>query len=183
MRPQEAIDEIKKAETLDLRSLIVKTAEGWIYYFSRQPELARQECLSALEIDPNFMVAHAVEGLSFEESGQYDLAIGEFQKALGLSAIKQQTYLGYLGHAYAVSGRQAEARSILKDLDNLGASGVRVDQINKAVIYAGLNEKAEALQAIRQAIAQNDAGVILLNVNPQFDNLRSEPGFGDLLHK
>jgi len=182
-RPQQSIDEIKKAETLDPRSLIVKTAKGWIYYFSRQPELARQECLSALQIDPNFMVAHAVEGLSFEESGQYESAIAEFQKALSLSAIKQQTYLGYLGHAYAVSGHEAEAKSILKDLDRLGATGVRVDQVNKAVVYAGLNEKTEALQALRQAIAQNDAGVILLRVNPQFDNLRSQPGFGDLLHK
>jgi adenylate cyclase len=171
------------AETLDPRSMIVKTAEGWIYYFFRQPELAKAKCLSALALDPNFMVAHAVEGLSYEESGQYESAIAEFQKALDLSAIRQQTYLGYLGHAYAVSGRQAQANSILRELDQLGSSGVRVDQINKAVIYAGLNEKAEALQAIKQAKAQNDAGVILLRVNPQFDNLRSEHGFEALLPK
>jgi TolB-like protein/DNA-binding winged helix-turn-helix (wHTH) protein len=182
-RPQEAIDEIKIAESLDPRSLIVKTAEGWIYYFSHQPELAREKCLAALEMDPNFMVAHAVEGLSFEEGGQYDAAIAEFRKALDLSTIHQQTYLGYLGHAYAVSGRQAEAKSILRDLDKLGSSGVRVDQINRAVIYAGLNERGEALRVIKQAIAQNDAGVILLRVNPQFENLRSEPGFEDLLPK
>jgi len=182
-RPQEAIDQIKMAETLDPRSMIVKTAEGWIYYFFRQPELAKAKCLSALALDPNFMVAHAVEGLSYEESGQYESAIAEFQKALDLSAIRQQTYLGYLGHAYAVSGRQAQANSILRELDQLGSSGVRVDQINKAVIYAGLNEKAEALQAIKQAKAQNDAGVILLRVNPQFDNLRSERGFEALLPK
>jgi TolB-like protein/DNA-binding winged helix-turn-helix (wHTH) protein/Tfp pilus assembly protein PilF len=182
-RPQEAIEQIQVAEILDPRSMIVKTAAGWIYYFSRQPELARAKCLSALALDPNFMVAHAVEGLSYEESGQYDSAIAEFKKALDLSAIRQQTYLGYLGHAYAVSGRQAQAKSILGELDQLGSSGVRVDQINKAVIYAGLNEKAEALQAVKQAKAQNDGGVILLRVNPQFDNLRSEPGFEALLPK
>jgi TolB-like protein/DNA-binding winged helix-turn-helix (wHTH) protein/Tfp pilus assembly protein PilF len=182
-RPQEAIEQIQVAEILDPRSMIVKTAAGWIYYFSRQPELARAKCLSALALDPNFMVAHAVEGLSYEESGQYESAIAEFKKALDLSAIRQQTYLGYLGHAYAVSGRQAQAKSILGELDQLGSSGVRVDQINKAVIYAGLNEKAEALQAVKQAKAQNDGGVILLRVNPQFDNLRSEPGFEALLPK
>ncbi|MGB2645896.1 MAG: winged helix-turn-helix domain-containing protein [Candidatus Acidiferrum sp.] len=182
-RPQEAIEEIKTAETLDPRSLIVKTAEGWIYYFSRQPELAREKCVAALQLDPNFMVAHAVEGLSFEEAGQYDAAIAEFQKAVALSAIQQQTYLGYLGHAYAVSGRPEEAKSILRDLDKLGSSGVRVDQVNKAVIYAGLRENAEALRAVRRAVAQNGAGVVWLRVNPQFDNLRSEPGFKDLLPK
>jgi TolB-like protein/DNA-binding winged helix-turn-helix (wHTH) protein/Flp pilus assembly protein TadD len=180
-RHEEAINEIRMAETLDPRSPIVKTAEGWIYYFSRQPELAREKCLAALELNPNFMVAHAVEGLSFEEGGQYDSAIAEFRKAVDLSTIQQQTYLGYLGHAYAVSGRQAEARSILKDLDELGSSGVRVNQINKAVIYAGLNERAEALRLVKQAIAQNDAGVVFLRVDPQFDNLRSEPGFEHLL--
>jgi TolB-like protein/DNA-binding winged helix-turn-helix (wHTH) protein/Flp pilus assembly protein TadD len=182
-RPQEAIEEIKMAETLDPRSPIVKTAEAWIYYFSRQPELAREKCLAALELNPNFMVAHAVEGLSFEERGQYDSAIGEFRKALDLSTIQQQTYLGYLGHAYAVSGRQAEAKSVLRDLDKLGSSGVRVNQINKAVIYAALNERAQAFRAIKQAIAQNDAGAIFLRVNPQFDNLRSDPGFEDLFPK
>ncbi len=182
-RPQEAIDEISAAETIDPRSPIVKTAAGWIYYFSRQPKLAREKCIAALELDPNFMVAHAVEGLSLEEEGEYNPAIAEFRKALVLSTIPQQTYLGYLGHAYAVSGHQADAKSILRDLDNLGSNGVRVDQINKAAIYAGLNDKDDALSAIKLALAQNNAGAIFLRVNPEFDNVRLMPGFDALLPK
>jgi len=179
-RSQEAAEEIKKAEILDPRSPIVKSAAGWIYYFTRQPQLAAEECRSALQLDPKFMIAHSVLGLSYEESGEYDRAIAEFRRSIELSGIQQPTYLGYLGHAYAVSGRRDEAREVLRELDESAKVG-HVGLLNKAVIYAGLGDKEEAMKTLREAATQNDASRVWLRVNPQLDNLRSDSRFNALL--
>ncbi|MGC2527249.1 MAG: tetratricopeptide repeat protein [Candidatus Acidiferrum sp.] len=181
-RPQEAVEEIKMAELLDPRSPIVKSAAGWIFYFARQPQRAAEECLSALQLDPNLMVAHSVLGLSYEEQGRYHQAITEFRRAIELSGIQQSTYLGYLGHAYAVSGRNHEAERVLRELDESAKIG-RVALLNKAVIYAGLGDKEKAIETLQQAANQNDASSVWLRVNPQFDNLRSDPRFTALLPK
>jgi TolB-like protein/DNA-binding winged helix-turn-helix (wHTH) protein/Flp pilus assembly protein TadD len=181
-RPQEAAEEIKKAEILDPRSPIVKSAAGWIYYFARQPQLAGEECRSALQLDPDFMVAHSVLGLSYEDRGEYDQAISEFRRSIALSGIQQPTYLGYLGHAYAVSGKHDEAREVLRELDESAKVG-HVGLLNKAVIYAGLGDKEEAIKTLQQAASQNDASRVWLRVNPQLESLRSDSRFTALLPK
>jgi TolB-like protein/DNA-binding winged helix-turn-helix (wHTH) protein len=179
-RHSEAVDEIKMAETLDPRSLIVKSAAGFIYYFGRQPQLALQECDSALAIDPDFMVAHAVRGLAFEEEGSYEHAIGEFQKALAMSNSRSATYITYLGHAYAAAGRRSDAAATLNELDLLSQGGYPVAN-DKAIIYTALGERENAIKELRRSESSHDANIAWLGVSPQFDPLRSDPRYGQIL--
>jgi TolB-like protein/DNA-binding winged helix-turn-helix (wHTH) protein/tetratricopeptide (TPR) repeat protein len=179
-RPDEAIEEIKTAETLDPRSPAVKSAAGWVYYFARQPRLSANECLSALQLNPNFMVAHAVLGLSYEERGQYEQAITEFRRSIELAGFQQPTYLGYLGHAYAASGRRDAAKEVVHELDE-SSKVTHVGQWNKAVIYAGMKDKDRAFEALLASSAENDGSNVWLGVNPELDNLRSDPRFAELL--
>jgi tetratricopeptide (TPR) repeat protein len=178
-RSHEAIKEIKVAETLDPRSPAVKSAAGWVYYFARQPQLSANECLSALQLNPNFMVAHAVLGLSYER-GQYEQAISEFRRSIELAGFQQPTYLGYLGHAYAASGKRDAAGEVLHELDE-SSKVTHVGQWNKAVIYAGLGDKKRAFQSLQASSAENDGSNVWLGVNPQMDNLRSDPRFAELI--
>lgn len=179
-RPQEAIEQIQIAETLDPRSPIVKSAAAWIYYFARKPKNAEAKSLEALELNPDFMVGHATLGLAYEEQGRFDLATSEFKEAIKLSGIQQPTYLGYLGHAYGASGHRAEAEKVLKEFDELTKKGY-LGITNVAIVYAGIGDKDRAFSALQDATGQQDASRVWINVNPQLDNLRSDPRFQNLI--
>ena len=69
-------------------------------------------------MDPNFFVAHWYLGMAYEQVGRREEAIAECQKALSLSGGEPGT-LGALGHAYAISGKRAEALKALAQLKDL----------------------------------------------------------------
>ena len=179
-RPREASEEIEVARKLDPLSPIVNTAAGWIHYFARDYDLALRESKAVLEVNPNFMVAHAVMGDSYEGKGMSGEAIAEFQKALELSGGEAPNYLGYLGHAYAMAGRRAEAQKMLDELDELAKHGF-LGLSHKAIIYAGLGEKEKTIEYLQGAGNQNDGNMLWLRVDPRFDSVRSDPRFQEIL--
>jgi TolB-like protein/Flp pilus assembly protein TadD len=180
-RRAEADREIRTAVNLDPLSSTAQSGAGYVHYFARDYDLAIQECQSVLQRDPDFSVAHSVLGMAFEGKGQYAQAISEFRKADELIGGHGSFYKGLLGHAYAVDGNSQAAQKMLADLDAMAIKGNYASQASKAIIYAGMGEKENALDALERARDQNDASLIWLGVDSRFDLLRSEPGFQELL--
>ena len=52
-----------------------------------------------------------------------------------------------------------------------------------AAIYAALNDKDRAIDWLQHAFVQHCYRLIYLNVDPKFDNIRSDPRFIDLLNR
>jgi hypothetical protein len=52
-----------------------------------------------------------------------------------------------------------------------------------AVIYAGLDEKDQAFACLEKAYTQHEQGFVVMNREPMFDPLRSDPRFADLLRR
>jgi len=52
-----------------------------------------------------------------------------------------------------------------------------------AVTYAQLNDKEKALEYLEKGIRERDGQVFLINMNPQFDNLRNDPRFQELIRR
>jgi TolB-like protein/DNA-binding winged helix-turn-helix (wHTH) protein/predicted Zn-dependent protease len=180
-RPREAIEEIQVAQKLDPASRIVNTAVGYIHYYGRNYDEAERACKAVLAQDPNFMVAHAVLGLAYEQKRVYPEAIAELQRALELSGGGLAAYIGFLGHAYAVSGNRDEAQHAIDRLDDLAKRLPFLGHSSKALIYAGLGDKEKAIEFLQAARNQNDANLIWMKVQPQFDLVRSDPRFQRLL--
>jgi serine/threonine protein kinase len=57
---------------------------GWHYMNTHQYDLAINQLQKALEIDPNFGIAHWYLGLCYEQKGKYAEAEGELRKAQNL---------------------------------------------------------------------------------------------------
>jgi TolB-like protein/DNA-binding winged helix-turn-helix (wHTH) protein/Tfp pilus assembly protein PilF len=180
-RRDASLAQIRQAQQLDPLSLIVTTAAAYVSYFARDYGTADKLCENALGRDPNFMVAHTVLGLTREQEGEPEAAIAEFQKALELSGTRPAVYLDYLGHAYAVAGKRAEAEAVLSQIDQQVKPG-GVSPVYRAATLAALGRKDQALDALEEGSAPGAGGESeWLNVDPRFETLRSDPRFQRLL--
>ena len=177
-RFDEAIAEAKRTEELEPFSFVASSHLGWIYYLSGQNDKAIEQCRKILELDPNSFPARRYLGLAYEAKGMYPEAIAEFQTGVKLSGSPLMHAL--LGHAYAASGRTAEAKQVLNDLQQLQAQRY-VSPYTVAAIYAGLGDQAQAFKWLEKAVEERDIWLMNLKVDPVFAKLRSQRQFTDIL--
>jgi serine/threonine protein kinase/tetratricopeptide (TPR) repeat protein len=179
-RTDEAIAENQKAIDLDPLSLHSGSLGVSLYYAHRYAQ-AIVELRKAIDLNPNNWYAHCYLGRAYEQQGQFPEGIAEFQEAVR-SAGDITEPKASLGRAYAVSGRRAEARKVLDELNEV-SKRVYVSPYNVALIYAGLGEKDQALAWLERAFAERSTSMPYLKVDPEFDSLRSEPRFQTLLRR
>jgi DNA-binding winged helix-turn-helix (wHTH) protein/TolB-like protein/Tfp pilus assembly protein PilF len=177
-RFDEAIAEAKRTQELEPLSFIASSHLGWILYLSGRNDEAIAQCTKILNLDPNSFPARRYIGLAYEQKGMYPQAIAEFQKGVKISG--SPLMLALLGHAYAASGKTAEARQVLTDLHELETRRY-VSPYTVAAIYTGLGEKDQAFKWLEQAYEERDVWLMNLKVDPVFAKLRSDKRFQDLL--
>jgi Flp pilus assembly protein TadD len=177
-RNDEAVAEMKKAESLDPLSLVIGADLAEALLIAHRYDEAIKQSRQTIDIDPLFALAHHMLGQVFVQQHSYKEAVAEFQKAIELSPGNTSS-ASNLAYAYAVSGRRKEAARILNDLENQSGHAVNAPQI--ALIYVGLNDKDQAMAWLEKAYAARfNPGALL---RPGFDPLRSDPRFQGLLHR
>jgi len=177
-RFDEAIAEAKRTEELEPLSFVASSHLGWIYYLSGQNDKAIEQCRKILELDPSSFPARRYLGLAYEAKGMYAEAITEFQTGVKLSG--SPLMLALLGHAYAASGKTAEAKQVLNDLQQLQDQRY-VSPYTVAAIYAGLGDNEQAFKWLQTAVEERDIWLMNLKVDPVFAKLRSQREFTDIL--
>ena len=177
-RFDEAIAEAKRTEELEPFSFVASSHLGWIYYLSGQNDKAIEQCRKILEMDPSSFPARRYLGLAYEAKGMYAEAIAEFQTGVKLSG--SPLMLALLGHAYAASGKTAEAKQVLNDLQQLQEQRY-VSPYTVAAIYAGLGDQDQAFKWLETAVEERDIWLMNLKVDPVFAKLRSNRQYTDLL--
>jgi tetratricopeptide (TPR) repeat protein len=177
----ESIDLMKRAQALDPLSPIINTVSGLPFYYMRRYERAIEIYRAALETDASFFPGYAYLGMAYEQNGQPEAAIGAFRRAL--SYAPENTFaLASLGHVYAVSGREDAAREIIGKLEAESRQRY-VSAYGVAEIYAGLKDAGQAAKHLERAAEERSWWLIFANVNPRFDDLRSDPRVRDVLLK
>jgi tetratricopeptide (TPR) repeat protein len=109
----------------------------------------------------------------------YREAIAEYQLANKLGDLSYRLQI-YLGAAYAQMGEREQALSILKQLQT---SSSYVSPAELAILYAALDRREEAFASLIKAYAEHDLWLQELGVEPNYDSLRSDPRFTDLMRK
>ena len=174
-RNNEAIAELRRAQTLDPLSLIIKADLAELLLIAHFTEESIRQSRKTIEMDVNFPLAHNQLALAYLQSQRYGEAISELQKAVQLSA-GSPTCTANLARAYAVSGRRAEAVQLLDDLKKPRGSYSNAAEI--AVVYAALGDKDQAMTWLDKGYEERfNPGVLL---RPGFDPLRSDPRFQGL---
>ena len=117
-------------------------------------------------------------GCAFEQKGQYQEAITEYQTA---KALDDSPYvLEWLARALATYGNTVEANRLLDELAGQ-ATRVYVDSYYLASVYAALGRKEEAITWLERACVDRSCWLSRLQVDPIFDSIRTEVGFEGVL--
>ena len=164
--------EKKLGQELDPLNLAAGSGVGMAYFYLGQYDRAIEEQSKTLELNPSF--DQALEGLGevYEVKAMYADAIAVYGKAGALAS---------LGHAYAASGRKAEARKILLELDKQSKHRY-VSPYDRALIYTGLGESDQALAWLEKAEEQN-VPLHHINVDQRFNSLRPDKRYQQLLRR
>jgi len=150
------------------------------FYYTGQYDRALDAINRKLETRPDAPGLHEWLGLIYEQKGRTGEAIDEFQKAISLS--EGIDGLGSLGHAYAISGKLGDAESTLRKLDELTRHKY-VTPFQKALIYAGLGKKEEALNFLEKAYSERSLSPLSLRWDPRLNGLRGDPRFQDFMRR
>lgn len=178
-RHDEAIAEVKLSRELDPVSPIINANYGRALFRVRRYDESIEVLKKGLELEPSFPEAHLELGRTYAAKGMYREAISEYQLANKLGDLSYTLQI-YSAAAYAKMGEREQALTILKQLQT---STSYVSPAQLAILYAALDEREQAFASLNAAYAAHDLWLQSLGVEPNYDNLRLDPRFADLMRK
>ena len=151
---------------------------AWCYYFGGEPARALQQSRRTLERFPDSLMSWYALGLSHLCLGQAHEGVAALEKATSLS--REPVGLGYLGCAYALVGRQEDARALLDEL--LARQAQRFVPLRPFILlYTAVGDIDRALDTLEDAYEQRDPVLLGVTAKPLFAQLRGHPRFEALL--
>ena len=179
-RFDEGIAELRLAMELDPLSLILSASLGYGLHMAGRHDEALNQLQKTFEMDAGFLPAHLFLGYVFLRIGEHDRAIQEFTDVMRRTEGNPLAH-AELGCAYAASGRHAEAEEILRALRE--TKDRFVSPYCFALLLTALGEQDAAFDALERAFAIRAHEIVFLTWEPQFDPLRSDERFVDLLRR
>jgi TolB-like protein/DNA-binding winged helix-turn-helix (wHTH) protein len=193
-RSDESVAEAKRSLELDPLSEFTMDFSEWAFYLDRHFDLATEQSRKTFELAPEMPWSYYDFGQIYEWTGRRREAIEEYTKAqevFGLSPSR----LAELRTAYQQSGENAywrrtlefcqEASTLHRKFGAVSGYGWcdYVKDLYIALLHERLNEFDAALQSLETASAKHETELIYLNIDPQWDPIRSDPRFQSLLRR
>ena len=178
----EALHQATIFTELDPLSMQAKSNLALTYFFARQYEAAAGEYRLILKEHPDAAGAHAGLASVLLRMGKPDGAISEWAQALAI--LGDSAAAADLRRWYASGGlHYAQAGMFGAELKALRQASKEsyVSPLEFAYRYALLNDKENAFIWLEKAYAERAPQLFNLNVDPDYDNLRADPRFSDLL--
>jgi tetratricopeptide (TPR) repeat protein len=111
----------------------------------------------------------------------YREAIASLRAVLGALG-RDSEVEGELGYTLAVAGRRTEALAMLEGLRHLSTTRY-VSPYSVALVYAGLDDRDQALAWLDKAYAERSDYMPYLRLEPMLDGVRSDPRFATLVRR
>src|SRR5437667_1499389 len=183
-RADEAVAADKEARELDPRSAERATSLGWtLYYAHRYPE-AIGEFQTSLAMNPNLPGPQQGYAYSYLQWGMEKETIEAFQKFITTSGNAELA--SEMGQAYARSGFRMAMRKFWQTALDIDLESARRGETSPFIIaglYSLLGNKEQALSWLEKAYTNHSSKMLDLKVDPDFDNLREDPRFVELVQR
>lgn len=173
-RAEEAAPYARQAALLDPLSPIATLATSFVDDAGHADE-ARQRLNVVLELEPDFWVAVLMRGRMAMARQDYEHAIGDLRRASQLCGGCSQA-LTSLGLAYALSGDRDAGKRVLRNLEKRDPVGY-MPATSLAKLHNALGDSAGAMDLLELGYQERDVRMSFLKVDPEWDNLRTQPRF------
>jgi tetratricopeptide (TPR) repeat protein len=178
-RFDEAIAEIKRSIELDPLSGRNATSLGFMLTNARRFPEAIEALKHATEIEPDQTLGPLDLARAYRLAGMHDRAIAESRRMLDSG---DPLGPAFVAASYARAGRRADALPLLKGLIDKADREHRGSFL-VAVVLAALSDRDRAFEWLDRAFKEHDTFLPWLKVDPEFDPLRSDPRFDDLVRR
>jgi adenylate cyclase len=179
-RYDEALAEMRRAQELDPLSVWISAQIGWVYFHARRWDQSIAQFEKALELGSKSPWPQVGIGQNYAKTGRYDEAIVALEEAVAMAGTAD-FFKGVRGWALGLAKRTDEAQQVLRELQE-SAAEQKVDPVAFAYVYSGLGDRERAIAWLRKAYEEGSAETIFLRT-PPWDNLRSDPGFIELMNE
>ncbi len=178
-RHQDAIAEVRRAVALDPLSAELMTNLGFVLSNARQFDEAIEVMKRAVEKGTDSTLTQLDLARAYRLAGKHDQAI-----AISRQMLDSGDPLGpsFLAASYARGGRRADAVAIVKKMEDQ-ARHSQQGYFLIAVVYAALGDRDPAFHWLERAYAAHDTFLPWLKVDPEFDSLRRDPRYDDLIRR
>ncbi len=180
-RHEEALRFAMRAREVDPASPGAFHNLGVVHYFARRYDDAITQFRETLDLDPAFGGAHVMLGRVYAAKGLPERAVGELERARALLGPRPDVVTS-IAYVLARAGRKHEALATLDELRRISKprdpSPFRI-----AYVHIGFGETDRAFEWLEKAFEARDWQMALLNVEPLFDTVRSDPRFAALVER
>jgi Tfp pilus assembly protein PilF len=175
-KPEQAIEEIRRARESDPLSLPINADVGYIFFCARRYGEALTEYRNALEMNADFPMA--LEGLA-----QTYVKSGKPKEAIALIARlpDDSKYSGTAGYVYGVARERNEAKRVLARIMQRSEREY-VSPTSIALVHIGLGDIDRGLFWLEKSYREHSPDLPILSM-PYFDGVRSDPRFIDLVNR
>ena len=149
-------------------------------YYARRYEEAIVQCQAALEMNQNYEPPQGYLGTIYEAQGRFKEAAKARQRSRILQGDSEEEVAGLTDAA--ASGEDGYWRWRLDFLKEKSKQEI-VSPLRIAVIHGELGEMDQAFELLERAYEERNGILVYLNAAPQFDPLRDDPRFQDLLRR
>lgn len=193
-RSDESVAEAKRALELDPFSEFTMDYSEWAFYMDRHYDLALEQSQKTFEVAPQMPWSPYDFGQIYDATGRHQDAIEEYIKAQEIFGLSPSR-LAELRAAYQQSGEKGYWRKTLefcqdaskhrRQFATVSAYGFcdYVKDLYIALFHFRLGELDAGFQSLESAYTKHDTELIYLNVDPQWDSVRSDPRFQALLRR
>jgi serine/threonine-protein kinase len=172
-RLDEALEEMRFAQSLDPVSSIVARDLAIIHAYRRDYEAALEQCDHTIELNPHFSPAYWALGVIQEQRKDLDEAAAAFQRAIDLSPHTPRVHAA-LARTLALAGKKALALTALRKLETMARQRY-VSPFEFAPVRFALGQPEQGFRWLAKACDDRAFDVLALKVDPRFESLKSDP--------
>jgi tetratricopeptide (TPR) repeat protein len=169
------------AVELDRGSVSARRGVGWLYYYARRYDQARDHLARAIEMNPMADESYRILAMTLAlqgEPGEAERLLREAVTLPGAGAYTEATLAWVLARA----GKREEATRILRALEAQAQRGY-VSPVAFAIAHIGLGNVDTALDWVERAYDDRRGWLAYFKVNAIVDPLRGLPRFDALIKK
>jgi serine/threonine protein kinase/Tfp pilus assembly protein PilF len=177
----DAVSKMHIALRLDPLSPVLHATLASVLLYAREFRSAAEAANAALALDRNFAPAHFFLSQAVTQTGDFRAAVEHGELAVSLSGSSSEA-VAALGFALARSGDNERAAALQRDLEQRATSEY-VSAVDLAQIPLALGDTSRALDYLEAATAAKAPALIWLDVRPNYDSVRTEPRFMQILER